>query len=149
MNIEEAIDILKNSIADYVIGEYCEKCADNKICDDRNEDCYYQQAIDTVITAYEKEKEKNKELSNSYDKLAKECNEENRRCMLLAVENQDLKEKNEYLPSWVGKKYISKDKIKAKIEELEKLDFGTDSVLQFTANLQTITILQSLLGSRV
>jgi len=62
MNIEEAIDILKNSIADYVIGEYCEKCDDNKICDDRNEDCYYQQAIDTVITAYEKEKEKNKEL---------------------------------------------------------------------------------------
>lgn len=62
MNIEQAIDILKNSIADYVIGEYCEKCADNKICDDRNEDCYYQQAIDTVITAYEKEKEKNKEL---------------------------------------------------------------------------------------
>ena len=58
MNIEEAIDILKNSIADYVIGEYCEKCADNKICDDRNEDCYYQQAIDTVITAYEKQKNK-------------------------------------------------------------------------------------------
>ena len=58
MNIVEAIDILKNSIADYVIGEYCEKCADNKICDDRNEDCYYQQAIDIVVTAYEKEKEK-------------------------------------------------------------------------------------------
>ena len=58
MNIEQAIDILKNSIADYVIGEYCEKCADNKICDDRNEDCYYQQAIDTVITAYEKQKDK-------------------------------------------------------------------------------------------
>ena len=62
MNIEQAIDILKNSIADYVIGEYCEKCADNKICDDRNEDCYYQQAIDTVVTAYEKEKEKNKKI---------------------------------------------------------------------------------------
>ena len=61
MNIEQAIDRLKNSIADYVIGEYCEKCADNKICDDRNEDCYYQQAIDTVVTAYEKEKEKKKE----------------------------------------------------------------------------------------
>ena len=71
MNIEEAIDILKNSIADYVIGEYCEKCADNKICDDRNEDCYYQQAIDTVITAYEKEKEKNKSLEqeNSFLKM--------------------------------------------------------------------------------
>ena len=62
MNIEQAIDILKNSIADYVIGEYCEKCADNKICDDRNEDCYYQQAIDIVVTAYEKEKEENKRL---------------------------------------------------------------------------------------
>ena len=66
MNIEQAIDILKNSIADYVIGEYCEKCADNKICDDRNEDCYYQQAIDTVITAYEKEKEKNKRAEELY-----------------------------------------------------------------------------------
>lgn len=62
MNIEQAIDILKNSIADYIIGEYCEKCADNKICDDRNEDCYYQQAIDIVVTAYEKEKEKKEEL---------------------------------------------------------------------------------------
>ena len=71
MNIEQAIDILKNSIADYVIGEYCEKCADNKICDDRAEDCYYQQAIDTVITAYEKEKEKNKSLEqeNSFLKM--------------------------------------------------------------------------------
>ncbi len=69
MNIEQAIDILKNSIADYVIGEYCEKCADNKICDDRNEDCYYQQAIDIVVTAYEKEKEKNEELEKKIKKL--------------------------------------------------------------------------------
>lgn len=37
------------------------------------------------------------------------------------------------------------NKIKAEIEELEKLDFGTDLVSQFTANLTTITILQSLL----
>lgn len=70
MNIVEAIDILKNSIADYVIGEYCEKCADNKICDDRNEDCYYQQAIDIVVTAYEKEKEKNKELEKKLDEIS-------------------------------------------------------------------------------
>ena len=41
--------------------------------------------------------------------------------------------------------YISKEKVKNKIEELEKLDFGTDLVSQFTANLTTITILQSLL----
>ena len=43
----------------------------------------------------------------------------------------------------IGKKEYE-DKIKAKIEELEKLDFGTDLVSQFTANLTTITILQSL-----
>ena len=76
MNIEEAIDILKNSIADYVIGEYCEKCADNKICDDRNEDCYYQQAIDTVITAYEKEKEKNKKAIDFINQRKKIVNKD-------------------------------------------------------------------------
>ena len=75
MNIEQAIDILKNSIADYVIGEYCEKCADNKICDDRAEDCYYQQAIDIVVTAYEEKGEEcdflDKELQNRVDYLSK------------------------------------------------------------------------------
>lgn len=90
MNIEEAIDILKNSVADYVIGEYCEKCADNKICDERNEDCYYQQAIDAVITAYEKEKEKNKEL---------------------------IKERATEIV-YVDKNFVRKDKIKAKIEDI-------------------------------
>lgn len=97
MNIEQAIDILKNSIADYVIGEYCEKCADNKICDDRNEDCYYQQAIDTVITAYEKEKEKNKELEviNAMQKYRIEV-----------IDEREL---------------ICKEKIKEKIEELDEV----------------------------
>lgn len=76
MNIEQAIDILKNSIADYVIGEYCEKCADNKICDDRNEDCYYQQAIDIVVTAYEKEKEKNNILLQCLKESQERCENE-------------------------------------------------------------------------
>ena len=76
MNIEQAIDILKNSIADYVIGEYCEKCADNKICDDRAEDCYFQQAIDTVVTAYEKEKEKNKKAIDFINERKKTVNKD-------------------------------------------------------------------------
>ena len=76
MNIEQAIDILKNSIADYVIGEYCEKCADNKICEDRNEDCYYQQAIDMVLTAYEKEKEKNKNAIDFINERKKTVNKD-------------------------------------------------------------------------
>ena len=33
-------------------------------------------------------------------------------------EIEELKEKNEYLPNWVSKKYVSKDKIKAKIEDI-------------------------------
>lgn len=55
MNKEEAIDILENCIADYIISEYCEKCGDNKICNERNEDCYYQQAIDTVLNLIQKQ----------------------------------------------------------------------------------------------
>lgn len=55
MNKEEAIDILENCIADYIISEYCEKCGDNKICNERNEDCYYQQAIDIVLNLIQKQ----------------------------------------------------------------------------------------------
>ena len=41
----------------------------------------------------------------------------------LEKEIEELKEKNEYLPNWVSKKYVSKDKIKAKIEpRLKELD---------------------------
>ena len=35
-------------------------------------------------------------------------------------EIEELKEKNEYLPNWVNKKYVSKAKIKAKIEPVLK-----------------------------
>ena len=105
MNIEEAIDILKNSVADYVIGEYCEKCADNKICDERNEDCYYQQAIDTVITAYEKEKEKNKR----YEKYLKSKDKQHEQVL-------------EYLETEKENEYISKEKIKERIKEYYEYD---------------------------
>lgn len=52
---KEAIDILQNCIADYVIGDYCEKCGDRLICEDRNEDCYFQQAIDIVLNLIQKQ----------------------------------------------------------------------------------------------
>ena len=87
MNIEEALDRLKR-IIDIT---YTEKF--------KTFTFMYQDtdAIETLLTAYEKEKEKNMELTNSYNQAIKETNEENRRCMLLAVENQDLKEKNKEL----------------------------------------------------
>lgn len=56
-----------------------------------------EEYIRSLESKLNKEKEKNKELVYSVNQLQKECNEENRRCMLLAVENQDLKEKNERL----------------------------------------------------
>ena len=62
MNEEEAIDILKNCIADYVIGEYCSKCEDSQICESKNEDCYYLQSIDAVLNLLEKKDRKLEEI---------------------------------------------------------------------------------------
>lgn len=55
MNIDEAIDIVKNVICDEVIGAYCteiqkEEVNCSKNCE--NEDCYLVQAIETLINEY-------------------------------------------------------------------------------------------------
>ena len=61
-------------------------------------------AIETLLTAYEKEKEKNKELNKYIEDRAK-----------IGKNIQTFINKD-----YVEQEYISKDKIKAKIEELEK-----------------------------
>lgn len=72
-----------------------------------------------IIEKQHKEIKELQELSistkavNQINKLQKECNEENKKCMLLAVENQSLKEKL--------KNSISKDKIKKDLETCEKV----------------------------
>ena len=76
----------------------------------------------------EEEIEENEEVNNSINIVINLIEKQSK-------EIEELKEKYEK---------IYNDIIN-KIEELEKLDFGTDSVSQFTANLTTITILQSLL----
>ena len=145
MNIEEAIDILQNSIADYVIGEYCEKCADNKICGDRNEDCYYQQAIDIVVTAYEKEKEKREKLE--YE--AQEAEEYIKSLKEQKLEDLDLT--TVYMNGFYDGEKKVKDKIKAKIEVLKKKynDLYTkhlkDCGIAEQRELAKIEVLQSLL----
>ena len=61
-------------------------------------------------------------------------------------EIEELKEKNEYLPNWVSKKYVSKDKIKAKIEELKQdEDFYREQDRMYEHEGK-INMLQSLLG---
>ena len=51
MNLEKAIDILENVIADEVIGIYCLEIQKEVECSKNceNEDCFLQQAIDTVL----------------------------------------------------------------------------------------------------
>lgn len=53
MNLEKAIDILENVIADEVIGTYCLEIQKEVECSKNceNEDCFLQQAIDTVLKA--------------------------------------------------------------------------------------------------
>lgn len=70
MEIREAIDVLQNSVADYVIGEYCEKCGDRLICEDKNEDCYFQQAIDKIVSEYKRLDEENNDLRKLYRRTA-------------------------------------------------------------------------------
>lgn len=64
MSEDEAIDVLQNCIADYVIGEYCEKCEDRLVCADKNEDCYFQQAIDTILDLYQQKCKQNKDAKD-------------------------------------------------------------------------------------
>ena len=66
MELEEAKDILENVMADEVIGIYCDEiqktteCAKN--CE--KEDCFLQQAIDTVISELDRLQKENEELKN-------------------------------------------------------------------------------------
>ena len=124
MNIEETTENLKKYIS------FSEKECNFPSTWDWNWHKDLANDIETLLTAYEKEKEKREKLeyealeAKEYIKRLKECH----------LQFGEITEKKRW-----------KDKIKAKIEELEKLDFGTDLVSQFTANLTTITILQSLL----
>ncbi len=52
MQIEEAIDVIKNEIDDFVIGDYCvEICEQKELCKDG--ECRFSIAIDTLITYVE------------------------------------------------------------------------------------------------
>ena len=87
------------------------------------------------------DKEKIKELEEiekihqeENGELRKEINEENKRCMILAVENQDLKEKR-----------ISKDKIRTRIDEIKsKINNGKTDYCVIDFEFQ-IKMLQELL----
>lgn len=86
MNEEEAIDILKNCIADYVIGEYCSKCEDSQICESKNEDCYYLQSIDAVLNLLEKKDKESHFIQSELDIANAKIIELNKMIDLMAEE---------------------------------------------------------------
>ena len=103
--------------------------------------------IETILKLIEKQSKEIEELKFKYqarkDRTKKEIERLNNKFEKIYNE---IDNKNSQLVKALNYKLFMEDKIKAKIEELEKLDFGTDLVSQFTANLTTITILQSLLN---
>lgn len=70
MEIREAIDVLQNSVADYVISEYCStgECKAQQLCE--NDDCYFIQAIDKVVSEYKRLDEENNDLRKLYRRTA-------------------------------------------------------------------------------
>lgn len=102
-----------------------------KIADERDELLKERQADKEKIKELE-EIEKIHQEENG--ELRKEINEENKRCMILAVENQDLKEKR-----------ISKDKIRTRIDEIQsKINNGKTDYCVIDFEFQ-IKMLQELL----
>lgn len=106
MNNEEAIDILKNCIADYVIGDFCvgKFCPMEKECKDK--ECVFEQAIDIVsnyIEELEKYKRKHSLIKNHY------------------ISKDKVKDKIEHLKSYKGLVMYEKYNYEAIIRHLEEL----------------------------
>ena len=94
MSEEQALDIIQNALCDEVLGTYCVEVKKDFDCTKNceNDDCIYIRAIETLLDLYKQEKEKNKKLTDNYDILTQHF-----------INN-----------------HISKDKIRAKIEEWDE-----------------------------
>ena len=91
MELEKAIDILKNQICDVVIGDYCENCEHKENCLD---DCNYILAINTVLQALETSRDevvqlKEVDLTTVY--LQGACDEKTRWRLNIKKKIQQLK----------------------------------------------------------
>lgn len=124
---KEAIEILKNQIADYVIGDYCrDDCLREDLC--KEDDCPYEKAIDIVLNLIEKQQKEIEEVHKAFNKKVE-----------LIVKNNKI----------VDTEFISKDKIRDKIKGLEKaiLSLTDDEWGYGRMELEErIRMLQKLLG---
>lgn len=102
--VSDAIDLLENGIADYIIEDYCIK-NENKLCgtycEKMKEDCIYNQAIDKVIEYIETLEQ----LPNKIRDKIKELEEERRKIESSPYDKWDLYKvigKIEVLKSIIG-----------------------------------------------
>lgn len=103
MDLKEAIDILKNQICDYVIPSFCNDCENKTECLD---DCNYILAIYTVIQELDNLQKENEGIKARIDKY-------------IQGGNETLRLEHEETLKYYHENYISKDKIREKIELLE------------------------------
>ena len=116
---KKAIDILINEIADIVISEYCTHC---KICENEDTECYYTKVIDIVYNLVQKQSKEIEELKKYKEgyKLLSLVEEQQHKIEKLINANDNLKKtKRIKNMEYVNQNYVSKDKIKEKIKELE------------------------------
>ena len=99
---EQAIDILQNQIAVYVIGDYCTKCGDFSICANKNEDCYYIQAIETVLNLITKLQKENEKYKYLYQKALTNT-------VIADRENMQLKKQIDLMAEYISKIDIEED----------------------------------------
>ena len=133
MDKEEAVDILKNCIADYVIGDFCvgKFCPMEKQCKDK--ECVFEQAIDIVSNYIEELEKRLKEKENIVKKSSLE-----------AQKYFDMLMEVEY-----GRDTIPKQKIRDKIEELKDKEQELSDEQGYWGGqdlLAQIEILEELLG---
>lgn len=115
MELEEAIDVLKNKICDYVIPSYCNDCVNKPDCLD---DCNYILAIYTVTQELDRLQKENED----FRRLEKDLN------YSVSVIRENSKLRYELAHS------VSCDKISEKIEYL-KLNCGNSFVIDALEDL--------------
>lgn len=139
--VSEAIDLLENGIADYIIEDYCIK-NENKLCgtycEKMKEDCIYNQAIDKVIEYIEElENKVESHMKLSASSLARGLNESIRA-------NEKNKKELELLNE--GWKQTIRDKIEEYQDNMKKYEYADRNIFnENNIRQEVITVLNSLL----
>jgi hypothetical protein len=136
MELEEAKDILENVVADEVVGIYCKEIQKETDCSKNceKEDCFIQQAIDTVIAELHA-------LQNLLD-------EKNEEIEHLQKENEEYSKQMDL--DYVDKNFVSREKIENKIKEYFEYDkkhktYTSDGRENYTYEYYKALTLQDLL----